>query len=131
MARAARVVKRGAARLGAVLDLSPSPQWEWAPVERPGCHGVEARVLFHGANLGVVALRFAPGGYIDAHAAPYTIEVVCMEGSGFVRVGSEERALSESYGVRWPMGVLHRLWTTTDSMTVYTFEHVGRGGGLT
>jgi quercetin dioxygenase-like cupin family protein len=122
---------RAARALMARMEMYPSPQWERLSLDRPGCRGVSGRVLFLGANLGLVELSFEPHATIDAHALPYMVEVVCMEGSGFVRVGEEASSFEAGFSVRWPMGVVHSLWTADAPMTVITIEHVGRGGGLT
>jgi quercetin dioxygenase-like cupin family protein len=34
-------------------------------------------------------LKFEPGAAIDEHAADYQIDLVCLQGTGFTKVGAE------------------------------------------
>jgi len=79
---------------------------------------VEARVLFHGDGLAAAQLRFASNSHIDPHTAPFVIEVVCLEGSGFTTIGDSESPLRAGERVTWPPGVVHGL--RTEEMTMVT-----------
>jgi quercetin dioxygenase-like cupin family protein len=103
---------------------------DWVTVDRPGAHGVEARILRRGPGLLAVMLRFAPGATIDPHAAPHNIDVVCVSGQGFVSVGDETAPFVEGNSIHWPAGVTHRLWTEGAGMLTLMLEHVGPGAGL-
>ena len=113
------------------MQFGANPRPEWYTVERDGCEGVQARLLMQGPGLVAIMLRFAPQAAIDLHAAPHAIDVVCIEGAGFVRVGHEAAPFADGQSVRWPMGVPHQLWTSGTPMTTLMLEHVsGHGSGL-
>jgi quercetin dioxygenase-like cupin family protein len=112
------------------LDIRSNPRPGWSPLTREGCRGVEGNVLFGGANLVVVMLRFGSDAEIDLHAAPHHIDAVIMEGSGFVQLGQESSPIGEGQSLRWPAGVVHRLWTAGSPMTALMLEHVAAGSGL-
>ena len=103
----------------------PLPRAAWAPLPRAGCVGVEGKVLLHQATLVLALLRFAPHGTIDAHAAPFAVDVVCLEGSGYQRVGDTETPLRAGEGVRWPAGQVHRLWSGGEPLLTLMVEHRG------
>lgn len=113
-----------------MIDLRSAPGWEWTPVDRPGCHGVDGRVAFAGPDLAVVFLRFRPGGATGAYAAPHRIDAVCLEGEGFVQVGSDEAELTAGHGIHWPPGTVHALRAGARAMVVMLLERVGPGSGL-
>ena len=113
------------------MQFGANPHPEWFAVERGGCEGVQARLLMQGPGLVAIMLRFAANATIDLHSAPHAIDVVCIEGAGFVRVGHEEAPFADGQSVRWPMGVPHRLWTSGTPMTTLMLEHVSaHGSGL-
>ena len=113
------------------MQFGANPRPEWYAVERDGCEGVQARLLMQGPGLVAIMLRFAPHATIDLHAAPHAIDVVCIEGAGFVRVGHETAPFADGQSVRWPMGVPHQLWTAGTPMTTLMLEHVAaHGSGL-
>jgi mannose-6-phosphate isomerase-like protein (cupin superfamily) len=62
-------------------------------------------------------LRFGSHASFPEHAGLTDNWVVCIEGSGFTRVGGEEAAIHAGQKVFWPKGVQHRLWTTDTGMT--------------
>ena len=76
-------------------------------------------------RLGVVVanLRFDAQASIDEHAAPYEIDVVCVEGEGFVSVGDAISSLHAGECVAWPRGIKHRLWTEGSGMETLMVEH--------
>ena len=105
--------------------IEPQPRPDWSPVPREGCVGVEGRVLLRNEQTLLANLRFAAHATIDEHSAPYGIDVVCLDGSGFVSVGEETSALRAGETVHWPAGVDHRLWTEQSTMETLMVEHVG------
>ncbi len=80
-------------------------------------------MLLRSPTLILALLRFAPDGTIHEHAAPMDIDVVCLEGQGFVSVGDERFPFSAGESVRWPTGAMHRLWTEATEMTTLMVEH--------
>lgn len=80
-------------------------------------------MLLRSPTLVLAVLRFAPGGTIHEHDAPIDIDVVCLEGDGFVSVGAERFPFRTGESVRWPAGALHRLWTEATEMTTLMVEH--------
>ena len=105
--------------------IEPQPRPDWSPVPREGCVGVEGRVLLRNEQMLLANLRFAEHATIDKHSAPYGIDVVCLDGRGFVSVGEETAALRAGETVHWPAGVDHRLWTEQSTMETLMVEHVG------
>ena len=99
------------------------PRPEWSALPYPGCVGVEGKVLLHSPELVLALLRFEPGGTIHEHAAAMVIDVVCLEGEGFVSVGAEQFPFRAGESVRWPAGAMHRLWTDATEMTTLMVEH--------
>jgi quercetin dioxygenase-like cupin family protein len=67
-------------------------------------------------------LRFSPNARFPGHAAPFDVDVVCLEGSGFVLVGEESYPFRAGEYVRWPAYVMHRLWTESEAMTTLMVE---------
>lgn len=76
-------------------------------------------------RIGVVVanLRFAPHASIDEHAAPFEVDVICVEGEGFVSVGDAISPLRAGECVTWPSGIAHRLWTEGRGMETLMIEH--------
>ena len=67
-------------------------------------------------------LRFARGGGFPAHAAPFDVDVVCLDGAGFVLVDRTSYPLHAGERIRWPADALHRLWTESEEMTTLMVE---------
>jgi len=103
--------------------VRPTPQAEWTPLPRQGCVGVLARVLLNRRGVVVANLMFAAHASIDEHAAPYEIDVVCVQGEGFVSVGDAVSRLRAGECVTWPSGLTHRLWTEDKVMETLMVEH--------
>ena len=113
------------------MSLKPQaiPVPTWTPVDRPGVRGVEALVLHRDASLLVVILRFGASATIDEHSAPWDIDVVCLEGRGWVSIGSDSAELSAGKGVHFPQGSLHRLWTNSQEMRTLVLERLDTRSG--
>lgn len=101
------------------------PRPDWSPVPRPGCVNVEGRVLLNQEGLGLAMLRFGPNGTIDEHAAGHDIDVICLEGSGFISIEDRVNQFRAGQWLRWPAGVVHRLWTADESMFTLMVERFG------
>jgi quercetin dioxygenase-like cupin family protein len=67
----------------------------------------------------VVSLRLAPGGSIEAHAAPEDVVVVAWRGSGRTRVGGGDAEISAGGAVLWPRGVDHALTAGPHGLAVF------------
>ena len=98
------------------------PRPEWSPLPRSGCSNVQGKVLHKRAGLALAMLRFEPDGCIDEHAADFDIEVICLEGCGFISVDSQPSEFKANQSMLWPKGALHKLWTTTSAMTTLMVE---------
>ena len=96
---------------------------EWRPLRREASTGVEARVLLRRPRLVIATLRFDRSATIDEHAAPFSIDVACLSGEGFVSVGGMVESLRSGETVTWPAGVPHRLWTDGTPMETLMVEH--------
>jgi quercetin dioxygenase-like cupin family protein len=85
------------------------------------------RVLLGADGISVANLRFAERATIDAHDAPYEIDVICTAGSGYTSIGPDTFAIASGQTVRWPRGLMHRLWTESTTMETLMIErHGGR-----
>ena len=62
-------------------------------------------------------LRFSRYGGFPAHSAPFDVDVVCLDGAGFVLVGEDSYPFHAGERVRWPAHTMHRLWTASEEMT--------------
>ena len=102
---------------------TPVPRPEWSPLPYEGCVGVEGKVLLRSPTLVLALLRFEPRGAIHEHEAPMDIDVVCLEGEGFVSVGKERFPFRSGESVRGPAGAMHRLWTEGAELTTLMVEH--------
>lgn len=103
------------------------PRPEWSPLPHEGCRGVEGKVLVREAGLVVALLRFAPDGTIHEHAAPFPIDVVCLDGEGHVSVGDQSGPIRGGQRTRWPAHARHRAWTGRDQrMVVLMLERLDR-----
>ena len=69
-----------------MTQVRAQPKPDWAPLPRPGCHGVEFRVLLGVDGIFIANLRFAQDATIDEHDAPFEIDVICL--AGFLFLGN-------------------------------------------
>jgi quercetin dioxygenase-like cupin family protein len=92
-----------------LIERMPRPNWEKLP--RNGTVGVIGRVLLNRAEIVIANLKFARNATIDEHSALSEIDVICLDGEGFVSVGDESQAFRAGDRIVWPAGVKHRLWT--------------------
>ncbi|MEZ4707201.1 MAG: hypothetical protein R3A44_08350 [Caldilineaceae bacterium] len=97
------------------------PQWSRLPFE--GCIGVGGKVFLDLEHLVVAMLRFQPHAAIHEHAAPFDIDVICVEGAGFTSVNGDCATLQAGQKVRWPAHLAHRLWTESTTMITLMVEH--------
>ena len=109
----------------------PIPRPDWFALPRPGCHGVDAKVLLNSPELVLALLRFGPNSTIDEHPAPHAIDVICLEGDGFFSVAGELASLYADQRVHWPPNRPHRLWTEGRSMLTLMVEYPMRMPGGT
>src|SRR5262249_40214314 len=103
---------------------APVPRPQWSPLPHEGCTGVVGKVLLRAEEVFIAMLRFGPHGTIHEHAAGWEIDVICLEGSGFVSVDGEAAPLHAGEQIRWPAGAQHRLWTDGEGMTTLMVEHI-------
>jgi quercetin dioxygenase-like cupin family protein len=100
------------------------PRPDWAPVPRPGCVNVDGKVLLVREGLALAMLRFEPGATIDEHSAPYEVEVICLEGEGFISVEDRVNSFAAGQWMTWPAGRVHRLWTADHGMITMMVERL-------
>ena len=105
--------------------IEPMPRPNWSPIPRQGTVGVTGRVLLNRAGIAVANLKFAPHATIDEHSASIEIDVLCVDGEGFVSVGNESWPIRAGERVVWPAGVNHRLWTQDAAMETVMVERSG------
>ena len=91
---------------------------------RAGCLNVEGRLLLAREDLVLAMLRLAPEATIDEHAADHEIDVVCLEGGGFISVEDRVYAFAAGHSLTWPAGKLHRLWTAERGMITLMVERL-------
>ncbi len=92
---------------------------------RSGCMDVEGRVLLVREGLAVAMLKFDAEGTIHEHAAPYDVDVICLDGEGFISIEDRIWAFKRGLTLPWPAGRLHRLWTAERSMVTLMVERLG------
>jgi mannose-6-phosphate isomerase-like protein (cupin superfamily) len=80
-------------------------------------------VLLDRSGVVVANLRFGAHASIDEHAAPFEVDVVCVEGEGFVSVGAAISPLRAGECVAWPSGTKYCLWTKGSAMETLMVEH--------
>ena len=105
------------------LEVLPVKRPSWTPLPFEGCVHVLAKSLLSLPHLSIAMLRFEPQGTVHEHPADIDIDVICLEGSGFTSIGSEQAAIKAGERVRWPAGQPHRLWTTNSEMITLMVEH--------
>jgi quercetin dioxygenase-like cupin family protein len=106
-----------------MIEQMPRPHWQRVP--RQGTVGVTGRVLLNRSGIVVANLKFAPGASIDEHAAPIEIDVLCLDGQGFVSIDGQSSPIRAGERVVWPAGVNHRLWTEHHAMETLMVERSG------
>jgi quercetin dioxygenase-like cupin family protein len=100
----------------------PVPRPEWSPLPIDGALGVDVKVLLPPPPPLIAMLRFSRNGGFPAHSAPFDVDVVCLEGAGFVLVGEDSYPLRAGEHIRWPAHAMHRLWTESQEMTTLMVE---------
>jgi mannose-6-phosphate isomerase-like protein (cupin superfamily) len=91
------------------------PNWEPLPLD--GVVAVEGKVFLDEPDVGLAMLRFGRRASFPQHAGETDNWVVCIEGSGFVRLNGEVSEIEAGQKVYWPAGVPHQLFTTESEMT--------------
>ena len=109
------------------VPVTGVPRPEWSPLPHSDCRGVEGKVLLALPRLHLAMLRFQPGGTIHDHAADHDIDVIVLEGEGMTSVGSETVVIAAGQSVRWPAGMLHRLWAEGGPLVTLMVEHTAGG----
>ncbi len=100
------------------------PRSEWSPVSRAGCVNVDGKVLMVREGLVLAMLRFQPEATIDEHRAPHEVDVICLEGEGFISVEDRINSFAAGQWMTWPAGRLHRLWTAERGMITLMVERL-------
>ncbi len=110
-----------------MTEVDDWPRPEWTAVPRAGAEGVQTRVLRYEEGEELLAqLRFEVNATIDEHDAQHPLDVYCLEGAGFTSVAGEPAPIEAGQHVRWPAGVMHRLWTEDSTMTTLMVEHLNQ-----
>jgi quercetin dioxygenase-like cupin family protein len=100
------------------------PRPDWAPVPRPGCLNVDGKVLLVREGLALAMLRFEPEATIDEHSAPYEVDVICLDGEGFISVEDRVNSFTAGQWMTWPADRVHRLWTADHGMITMMVERL-------
>jgi quercetin dioxygenase-like cupin family protein len=66
----------------------------------------------------------APEATIDEHAASHEIDVICLEGEGFVSIEDRVNSFAAGQWLTWPAGRVHRLWTADRGMITLMVERL-------
>jgi quercetin dioxygenase-like cupin family protein len=85
---------------------------------------VEGRVLLVREGLAVAMLRFGLEATIDEHAADHEVDVICMEGEGFISIEDRVNTFAAGQRLTWPAGRAHRLWTADHGMITLMVERL-------
>jgi quercetin dioxygenase-like cupin family protein len=112
-----------------VLGPERVPRPEWEPLPRPGCRNVQGKVLLREPSLGLALLGFGVRATIDEHSTDHDVDVICLEGSGFVSVAGVVAPFRAGERIRWPAGLDHCLWTEDGTMQTLMVEHLRGDGG--
>lgn len=102
----------------------PVPRPEWSPLPHTGCVNVDGKVLLRDKPVSLALLRFGQRATIHEHDARIDIDVICLEGNGYVSVDGEAAVLQAGERLRWPAGCMHRLWTETSTMLTLMIEYI-------
>ena len=105
--------------------IGQMPSLNWEPIRRQRTVGVNGRVLLNRNGIVIANLKFALGATIDEHSAAIEIDVLCLDGRGFVSVDGKSSPLGAGQCVVWPPGVNHRLWTENAAMETLMVERNG------
>jgi quercetin dioxygenase-like cupin family protein len=108
-----------------VQEPVSSPRPEWSPVPRPGCVNVEGKVLLAREGLVLAMLKFDARATIDEHAAGHEIDVVCLDGEGYISIEDRVWSFGPGLTLTWPAGRVHRLWTAEAGMVTLMLERPG------
>src|SRR3954453_21082041 len=100
----------------------PVPRPDWSPLPIEGAVGIVGKVLLPSPPPHIAMLRFSRNAGFPAHSAPFDVDVVCLDGAGFVLVGENSYPFHAGEQIRWPANVMHRLWTESDEMTTLMVE---------
>jgi quercetin dioxygenase-like cupin family protein len=103
-------------------EPQPVSVQDWTPVA--GSAGVDARVLLVRDGFLVALLRLAPASTVDERAAGHEVDVVCLEGEGYISVEDRISALAAGQRMTWPAGRVHRLWTGDHGMIVLLVDRL-------
>jgi quercetin dioxygenase-like cupin family protein len=106
-----------------MIEQMPRPIWQ--PLARQGAVGVTGRVLLNRSGVAIANLKFAPGATLDEHSAPFEIDVICLDGQGFVSIDGKSATFRAGDRVVWPAGINHRLWTENSAMETLMVERSG------
>lgn len=94
----------------------------WSPLPVDGAVRVEAKVLLPPPPPAIAMLHFERDGSFPAHDAPFDVDVVCLDGAGFVLLGENSYPFHAGEQIRWPAHAMHRLWTESTEMTTLMVE---------
>jgi quercetin dioxygenase-like cupin family protein len=106
-----------------MIEQMPRPNWQ--PIPRQGTVGVTGRVVLNRSGIVIANLKFTPRAAIDEHSAAIEIDVICLEGQGFVSIDGKSSPLRVGERVVWPAGVTHCLWTEDSAMETLMVERSG------
>lgn len=106
------------------MEINSQPKPDWAKLPRPGCRNVDFRVLLNRDGLVVANLRFGREAEIDEHDAPMDIEVIVIDGAGYVSVEGVSAEVSAGQTILFPKGKLHKLLTTAEVMETVMVERI-------
>jgi len=85
---------------------------------------VDGRVLLVRDGLLLAMLRFAPAATIHEHAAGHEIDVICLEGEGFISIEDRVNSFAAGQWITWPADRVHRLWTADSGMITLMVERL-------
>jgi len=105
-------------------EPQPVPRPDWSPLPWAGCINVDGRVLLVRDGLLLAMLRFAPAATIHEHAAGHEIDVICLEGEGFISIEDRVNSFAAGQWITWPADRVHRLWTADSGMITLMVERL-------
>jgi quercetin dioxygenase-like cupin family protein len=81
-------------------------------------------LLLRNPTLMVVQLQFDEHATIDEHAVAWEIDVLCLEGEGFISLDGHDEPIQANQRASWPANSPHRLFTMKSTMTTLMLEHI-------
>ncbi len=106
------------------MEIKPFVKPDWVPKPNGNAKNIDVRVILQDRRILIAQLKFRQQAAFDAHSSAWDCHVICLQGSGYVKVGDETAEIRAGETVFWPKHVEHQLWTEDSTMVTEMIEHV-------